>query len=195
MRASSSPDLMARSREMTSFRITSGALEPFAHVGVEHRLDLADQVIGAAQDEAVEAVFLEQVEGLLGRFLVVVVDGGVDVALDVAGLLPLAAALDLFGDVRFHLVDQRDLAHEDLVPLGFMAVDQEGDQLVEFVQHQRQRPDEGIGVEDDAVAGPFGQRQDFPESRPGAGIDGQPGRTCGGVPGGELLDGIQVLQQ
>ena len=81
-----------------------------------------------------KAVLFEQVEGLLGGLLVMIVDGGVHVPLHAPGFLPFAAAFDLLGDVRLHLVEQRDLAHEDFVPLGLAAVDEEGDQLVEFVQ-------------------------------------------------------------
>ena len=142
-----------------------------------------------------ETVLFEQVESLLGGSLVVVVDRGVHVPLHAAGFLPLTAALDLLGDVRLHLVEKRDLAHEDLVPLGFVAVDEESDQLVELVQDEGQRPDERIGVEDDAVARRFRQGQDFPKACSGTGIDGQTGRIRGGVLGRVFLDHVQVLQE
>ena len=128
------------------------ALEPFPDVGMQDRLDLAHEVVGTAQDEAVETVLLENVECFLGGFFIMVMDRGVDVPFHAPRLLPLSAAFDFLGDIRLHFVEQRDLAHKDFVPFGFATVDEECDQLVEFIQNEGQGPDEGVGVEDNAAA-------------------------------------------
>ncbi|MCK7541165.1 MAG: hypothetical protein MZV63_64905 [Marinilabiliales bacterium] len=142
-------------------------------------------------------MLLAEVEGPLGRPLEMVLEVGVDVALDPLGRGALEAALaDAAGDVALELVQETDLVHRDIVPAGLAAADEQGADGTVFFQDGRQGPDVEVRVENDPAARSVGQLQGVPELLLAVGEEGQAGRIGGSQGLGAVVgDEVEVAKQ
>ena len=124
------------------------------------------------------------------------VEVGFDVTLDALGLGALETAfLDFRRNIAREAVQRRDFSHVDVVPLGLPTADEKNADAVIPDEDLGQRPDIGIQVEENPVAGRMGQMDVLPELFSLAGKNGQAVGVIRHVLAEIVLDHVQVPGQ